>query len=120
MNDGTIDVEKLGRDHRSTLLYVETRCVDYSGKVEIKQLRCNPLRHPLFAHEGGWDDDYSTRQAKGVEHVVGHDDWDCIDDMETMGLIEWNGTGPQPVFKLTDAGWTFAHVLRRQRAEKTR
>jgi len=37
--------------------------------------------------------------------------------MEHEGLLEWNGTGLMPVFKLTDRGWLLAGLLRRWRAE---
>lgn len=107
---------RFGRDHRSLLLYIETRCVDHSGKLEKAHLRCNANRHPAFAHSGGWDDKYSTRWADKVETVVGHDDWDCIDDLVNAGLLVWLGTGTQPRFKLTESGWGIAHQLRRERA----
>lgn len=111
-------VESFGKDHKSTLLYIETRCVDHGGLVDKRHLRCNPTRHPQFAHDGGWSDEHSTRWAKGVEPIMGHDDWDCIDNMVDAGLIEWNGTGVHPRFALTEFGWQAAHLLRRQRAEQ--
>jgi hypothetical protein len=101
------------------MLYLESRCVDNSGKLEKAHLRCNPERHPQFAHSGGWNDKYSTRWASDEYTIIGHDDWDCIDDLVNAGLIESQGTGVHPRFKLTDSGWTFAHLLRRERAEQT-
>lgn len=109
---------KFGRDHRSLLLYIETRVVDNLGRLQKQHLRCNPRRHVQFAHEGGWNDEHSTRWATGVEPIKGHDDWDCIDDLVDAGLVIWDGTGTSPVFKLTDLGWMWAHRLRRERAER--
>lgn len=111
-------ISRFGKDHFSLILYIETRCVDHSGIVDKRHLRCNPKNHALFSHEGGWDDKYSTRLAEGVEPVVGHDDWDCIDDLERAGLLIWLGTGVNPGFQLTDKGWKLAHKLRRERAEQ--
>ena len=114
----TTALARFGRDHKSLLLYIETRCVDNDGKLEKAHLRCNPDRHPAFAHSGGWDDKNSTRWDAKVERVVGHDDWDCIDDLVAAGLLEWLGTGTHPKFKLTETGWIVAHGLRRERAER--
>lgn len=110
-----IEPERWGRDHQSVLLYLETRCVDYGGQVRTEQLRCNPTRH---AYGGGvrWSDKYTTRLREGVA-AVGHDDWDCIDDLVAAGLVIWGGTGANPVFRLTDDGWREAGRLRRARAE---
>ena len=93
-----------GRDHISTLLYVETRCVDQRGKLCLEHLRKDGYK-------------YSTRLANGV-HLVGHTDLNCIDDFETAGLIENRGTGINPLLKMTDKGWEKAHTLRRERAER--
>lgn len=108
-----------GKDHWSTLLYIETCCVDNAGRVDRARLRCNPERHPHFnsRHHPEWSDDYSTRFRSGERRIPGHDDWDVIEDLEHAGLLERLGTGAQPLFKLTDAGWRRVHALRRERAE---
>lgn len=41
-----------GRDHWSTLAYIETRIVDHSGVPSREHMRCDPKRHPLLAHDG--------------------------------------------------------------------
>jgi len=104
-----------GRDHWSTLLYLETRIVDYGGKVENRNLRCITKRHPFFAH--GHDASGHPTKLKGTNTIPNHDDWDCIEDLIEAGLVEWNGTGASPVFALTDLGWTVAGYCRRWRAE---
>jgi hypothetical protein len=109
-------VEKFGRDHWSTLLYIETRVVDHRGVLDNRNMRCNPKgRHPHFAHIP-WEKDYPTRLAGGATRSK-HDDWDCVEDLIAAGFLEWNGTGANPVFALTDEGWRVVSALRRHRAE---
>lgn len=43
-------------------------------------------------------------------------DRDAAEDMESDGLLLWHGTGLNPIFSLTDAGWAVAHEMRRARA----
>lgn len=122
-----IPMEKWGKDHISTLIYLETVCVDHGGKPVMDRMRSEPGRP-----RRGWDSGqhgggplvnsakrYPTRLKDGTE-LFGHDDWDCAGDMEVAGLLEWGGTGMSPVFKLTDFGWKVAGSLRRQRAEGRR
>lgn len=115
MKDKRIPVEKFGRDHWSTMLYVETRVVDHGGQPDFRHMRCDPRRHPQFAHIP-WQKDIPTRLA-GNKHRPKHDDWDCVEDLIAAGLLEWNGTGMHPVFALTDEGWRVVSLLRRARAE---
>jgi len=118
--DVRIPVERWDRDHLSTLLYIETRCVDYDGVVDRRHMRCNPARHPQFAHlawEPGDAEKYGTRLVD-KSTVPGHDDWDCIDDLEEAGMLKWKGTGAHPVFVLTTKGRACAAELRRRRMEK--
>lgn len=100
-----IPPERWGKDHRSTLLYVETRCVDYGGKLDRRQLRIGSDEHP-------------TRLADGVD-LAGHDDLDCIADFEAAGLLRNHGTGLHPAVSLTDTGWIVAGNMRREKAQAT-
>jgi hypothetical protein len=75
------------RDHWSCLLYLESRVVDHGGMVARNQPQMNS------------------------------DDWSAIDDFVRDGLLVWGGTGFNPVFSFTDAGWSVAHALRRLRAD---
>lgn len=106
-----IPLSKFGKDHWSTLLYIESRVVDNKGTIDKRHMRCNSERHPAFGHIGGWKDEYSTRLSDG-ELVSGHDDWDCLYDMEEVGLVETRGTGVNPIVALTDGGWSVASRLR--------
>ena len=99
----TKPIAEWGRDHWSTLMYIETRVVDHRGILERQHMRCCTKRHPQFTHQA----------CRGP---IAHDDWDCVDDMVEAGLLEWHGTGIHPVFALTEKGWAMAHALRRFRA----
>lgn len=90
-----VELLEFGRDHWSLLAYVETLCVDSRGngigEMDKRRLRCNPKRHPVHAVNERfckWDSNYSTRLSEDVKPVPGHDDWDCLDDLEAAGLIE--------------------------------
>lgn len=114
--------DKWGPDHRSTLLYIETRLVDGDGRPQNDKMRTNPRRHKALqgriAGMMRWsDDEYSSRLANG-DRESGHDDWDCVDDMIAAGLILSRGTGLHPRYELTDAGWAEAHRLRRELADR--
>jgi hypothetical protein len=76
-------------------------------------MRVDPRIHPALAHsiagvvaDGG---EFPTRLADGV--VSGHDDYSCVKDAEAAGLIEWRGTGINPVLYMTDAGLRVAAKL---------
>ena len=112
-----VPVERFGRDHKSTLLYIETRCVDHGGKVIDENLRCDPKRHPGHGHLGRWDPKYGTRLVDDTV-LSAHDDWDCIDDLVAAGLIERHGSTINPVFRVTEAGFAMVSALRRERAER--
>lgn len=113
-NRGAVRPENWGKDHFSTLLYLETRIVDYSGVVRGEQMRAR-------------DSSYSCRLRSGEKK--NHGDYDCIEDMIAAGLVIGGGRnkfsdyergkGPNPnlepfkPFKLTEKGWRLAHLLRR-------
>lgn len=96
-----IPIDKFGKDHWSTFMYIETCCVDFKGRVEPARMRSDGGRYPTH--------------IKGAE-ITGHSDWDCADDLEAAGLLENLGTGVNRVFKLTPAGWEMASKLRQHRA----
>ena len=101
-----IPIEQFGRDHWSTLLYVESCIVDHSGKINDRKMR-------TFVY--GAKINYSTILKDGTE-VEGHDDWNCISDMVVADLIE-SYHDDEPIM-LTDWGWHVAGELRRKRAAK--
>ena len=103
-----------GRDHWSTLLYIETRAVAYRGGIDRRHLRINGARHPGLAHVRG-DFVHPTRLRAGRIEPE-HDDWDCVEDMVAAEMVEIGGTGLSPIMRLTDFGWQVASRLRRDRA----
>lgn len=100
-NGEIIPREEWGRDHMSTLVYVETRAVDHSGQLMVAHLR-DGVKYPT--------------RLKDSE-LIGHTDWHCLDDLEEAGLLINNGTGINRVYSLTDEGWKVAGLERRRRAE---
>ena len=99
-----IPEKEWGRDHDSTLLYLETRVVDHRGKLDMRHMRKDGNKHP-------------TRLAEGVS-LVGHTDLNCVDDFEAAGLLTNVGTGISPVIVMKDKGWECAHNLRRKRGTR--
>lgn len=114
--NGPVPVELWGKDHWSTLLYIEVRCVDHFGTPNRDHLRCHTAVHPGLAGRGGDGSRYPTRLNNGNE-ITEHDDWSCLEDAEAAGLLKWEGSGINPVFRLTDEGWKVVHALRRHLAE---
>ncbi len=85
-------LETFGKDHLSLLIYVESRCVDSNGVLEIAHLRVNSTTHPLLAGNAyftreTWTEQNGTRLNTG-ERLADHDDIDCLDDLDNAGLIE--------------------------------
>lgn len=103
-----VSPDRFGKDHHSTLLYVETRVVDHAGWLAGQHLRA---KHP----------DYPTRLADGST-ISMHSDFDCIEDMVMAGwiVVRDGEAPPRPNYVmrvgLTDAGWAEAHRLRRRKA----
>lgn len=90
--DERIPMARWGKDHWSTFAYVETRIVDHGGKISHDHMRCDADRHPLMHQAkrmpslGGGDRKYPTRLKDGEQ--PDHDDYDCLDDAITAGLLE--------------------------------
>lgn len=87
-----LPIDVWGKDHWSTLAYLETRIVDYRGKISHDHMRCHRGRHPImYAAKrrfitSGDGSAYPTRLWGGRE-ATDHDDYDCIDDMIAAGLV---------------------------------
>lgn len=116
-----VNIERFGKDHWSLFAYIEYICVNGNnglGKIQRNRVRCNSSKHPLLSAGIKWEDSYSTRLSGFFEYpfnadiekscatgfqILGHDDWDCIDDLNNAGLIEIvsfaNG-----IVKLTEKG----------------
>lgn len=138
----TVPVAEWGKDHWSLLAYVETRCVDYQGVLELIRMRCNPKRHAwlngaprgsfsVFNADGSYMyptmlkgvDTQEERAATGkacelVKRKLEpeHDDFDCFNDLINAGLIMDIGTGIHPVAKLTPTGLKTTAALRAWKA----
>ena len=116
-----VPVEKFGKDHWSTFVYLETRVVDHRGQPARQHLRIDANRHPGLAWRHLYSEDdpnkkkFPTRLVGG-EELHDHDDWDCAEDLEAAGLLEIHGTGLNPIIRLTDEGRTVASDLRRHKA----
>ena len=72
-----IPPDKWGKDHKSTLLYAETRAVDHRGKLASDDPRMRVSR------------EYPTRLADGME-IIGHDDYMCLDDAQAAGFLTYD------------------------------
>ena len=109
-------LNQFGKDHWSTLAYVETCCVDNEGRLDIRRLRINETKRPIRSNGFGWDPKYATRIKDGSIPDPSHDDWDCLEDLEGIGLLELIGTMINPVFRLTQKGLKVASKLRAHKA----
>lgn len=118
-----VPIEWWGKDHWNTLVYIETRCVDYDGVPNHDHMRIDIDRHDgmVGVRQGissviANNRKYPTRLRDGIE-LMDHDDWDCAEDAEKLGLIINKGSGINPVYEMTDKG----HALTaRLRAHKSR
>ena len=106
---------EFGSDHWSTLIYIETRCVDHKGLPDRENMRTDRTLHPGLAHRGS-SGKFPTRLRGGVL-LADHDDWSCLEDFEFYGILNNVGTGINPRYVLTERGWALAHALRRRLAE---
>jgi len=103
-----------GKDHWTTFAYIETRWVDHRGMLDHDRMRCDRRRHPVLYSAKrrviafSTDADaarYPTRLKTekpdgdgrwGVAELAGHDDYDCLNDAITAGLIAAIMPRPMP------------------------
>lgn len=85
--EGVTPIELWGKDHWSTLAYIETRIVDYSGVLDERHLRGGDSVH----QDGRRPARYPTRLSGEEMTRPGHDDFDCIGDMIALGLLDTDG-----------------------------
>ena len=114
MSNKPIPVSQWGKDHWSTLGYIETRCMDHRGLSDRAHMRCDTRLHPQFANEVNRalpDKKYPTRLRDGVERGL-HDDWSCLDDAEAAGFAENIGTGINRCYRITEHGERICAALR--------
>lgn len=128
--DAYIPIENWGKDHWSTLGFLETRVVDFKGVILNASMRCNPRLHRVFAHVDVMTSSpidgsqYPTRLKGGAIHPESHDDWSCLEDMVAAGLLEAHVKyhsssrfgGSKCKVELTDKGREIAAQLRVHRS----
>jgi len=108
------------KDHWSTLAYLETRCVDHKGKIDIRNMRCNISRYPHYDHLGRpWNSDWATRLQQDapketVDSAREHCDWDCVEDFLREGLVQWVDK-KTPTVKFTNKGFNVVYLVRRHK-----
>lgn len=120
-----------GKDHWSTLAYVETVIVDCASfecgadprmRSNRRNFRVmneqNP--RPLRAVQNrGWSEvmlpEHTSRLKLGAE-TVNHDDWCCLQDMVAAGLFEGD-VEPGVHLKLTPVGVAVCAALRRHKQD---
>ena len=124
-----ITTKDFGKDHWSLLAYIETRCVDYKGMLDVAHLR---IRNPAIGSprlpigRPAWKSEYGTRlsdyfKEDGTEdntrQIKNHDDLDCADELEEVGYLQNIGTGLNPAYKMTKLGNQVASLLRQHKAD---
>ena len=97
-----IPPEKWGKDHLSTLIYVETCVVDKLGRIDDDRMRVHGHKYPTALKDGSL--------------IENHDDYDCITDLIVFGLVgrinSDTSTRDYDTYRLTDLGWKIAHACR--------
>lgn len=132
-----VPMKRWGKDHWSTLAYLETRIVDHKGQISHDHMRCHASRHPAMFQAKrrllgtGDGSAYPTRLKDGT--LTDHDDYDCIDDIIAAGLVTVTMPEPYPpnvlitglveaemmtraTYALTEAGQRIAAALRQHKA----
>jgi len=116
-----VHMKDWGKDHWSTMLYLESRAVDNKGIIENAQMRCHRSLHPEFAHIDGT----CPTRLRGGRVLSHHDDWSCLEDIVFAGLVyaevEDIERRPKRVrVSFTPLGWLIAQELRKHRAAPRR
>ncbi len=139
-----IPISLWGKDHWSTLAYVETVMVEHQGRFQVgwdPRLRQRsdrfstfwrdlpqPLRSRSDSSEASgpirgvaMTENHGTRLNDG-RMLARHDDWDCIEDMVAAGLLIDEATGeservePGRTFTLSTFGRNMCSALRAHKA----
>jgi hypothetical protein len=115
--------ELWGRDHYSTLAYVEARLVEGCYTVSFDpRMRQNRRHFRVLPGRKGqgvpMSPEHGSRLADGT-YLPWHDDWCCVQDMLQAGLFEgdpddWDAG---MTLKLSDKGHAAAAALRKHKAE---
>lgn len=125
-----IPIELWGRDHWSTLAYLETHDVDHGGfKVQFDPRMRQNREHfrTLLKNKSSnlgiaMSPDYGSR-LNNETYAVNHDDWNCVQDFAHIGflmigkkVISPDDIQPNRVLHLTEVGRNYAFQLREHKA----
>lgn len=123
--DNIVPITQFGRDHWSTLIYLETVMVECGGfqigfDARMRQGRRNfrvmreecprPKRSSHTMEAVVMQPEHSTVLADG-SIIEGHDDWHCVQDMIENGLLSGE-CEPGETLHLTNLGKSFVEQLR--------
>jgi hypothetical protein len=75
----SVPIAEWGKDHWSTLAYLETCAVDHDGYVDSRKMGSDGVKYPSRLRR--LDPEQPNEEPN-------HSDWDCLADMMTEGLIE--------------------------------
>lgn len=83
-----VNISLFGKDHWSLLAYINDS-VSKGSNIQFKYMRCNKHTHPQFNVLPSWMEwkpEYGTKLNNGTR-LDDHDDWNCLDDLKSVGLI---------------------------------
>lgn len=124
--DQYVPQEKWGRDHWSTLAYMETVMVekghfpvafDCRMRQNRRHFRIMPGKRTGLAERAlAMCPEYGSRLNDG-RYIPGHDDWNCIQDMANEGLFATKGDSVEPgkELRLSQKGQEIVAELRRHK-----
>jgi hypothetical protein len=123
-----------GRDHWSTLAYIETKLVnhgetvvEFDPRMRQKRRHFRLLLQALPGHRKpgaivqgqAMEAQHGSRLSDG-SYLPWHDDWDCVTDMIEEGLFENDGGDGELIgypLKLTELGYAATAAIRKHKAE---
>ena len=101
-----VPMHLFGKDHWSTLGYLECHAIDNKGVIDHNHMR------GMYGNDVG----YPTRLASGVT-LPNHSDFDCMEDLESAGLLQNKGSGINPLIKMTAKGSLVCAAIRAHKAD---
>lgn len=122
--DSFVSLELWGKDHWSTLAYIETKLVDGDGYCLQfdPHMRQNRRTFRVLAEGAAnvrngvaMSPEHGSRLADDT-YLPWHDDWCCVQDMVEAGLFQPGEWEPGFPLILTEKGLAFANALRNHKA----
>lgn len=102
-----------GKDHFSTLVYAETRLIDFDGKINNAHMRTDMDLHPELVHTS-LPEKYPTVLYDGTL-TNNHDDWSCLRDFCAFDFIEVYQSGSVVVVTFLDKGYDLVYKIRKHK-----